>query len=290
MKVENRKAVVTGGASGIGKAIAAALIERGGHVVLADVDGEAARQAAQELGGNAHALACNVRDPTAVESLVAEAWGYLGGADLVFANAGLGPGAPLLEATVEQFDVIYEVNMRGSWLTCAAFARRMITEGRSGHLCVTGSEHSLGMQHPMIGHYTASKHAVLGWADVMRHELPKTVKISVLCPGIVNTRLHHATRNTELPPPDADAIALGDALMSRGMAAEEVAAICLRGISDDAFLIPTHASSRHAAERRWREIDAAFSAYAPPGSESEKYEMNRILSETVAQMSEGSAR
>lgn len=282
MDVENKTAVVTGGASGIGKAIAAALIERGGRVVIADIDETALREAVADLGKQAEPLVCNVRDPQSIEKLADDSWALLGGVDLAFANAGLGPGAPLLQATVQQFDVIYEVNIRGSWLTCAAFGRRMAAAGRAGHLCVTGSEHSLGMQHAMLGHYTASKHAVLGWADVMRHELPESITISVLCPGIVNTRLHDSTRGTELPPADQDTLAMGIALMNRGMDAADVAAICLRGIADNAFIIPTHASSRHAAQRRWQEIDGAFAAFAPPGSASEKYEMNRILAETMA--------
>ena len=283
MNIENKKAVITGGASGIGKAIAEALVAKGCTLVLVDLDSEAVDATAAELGEQVSARTCNVRDVAAVDQLAKECWDEIDGVDLVFANAGIGPGAPMLEATAEQFDVIYEVNVRGSWATCAAFARLMAAEGRPGHLCVTGSEHSLGMPHPMLGHYTSSKHAVLGWADVMRVELPDHIGISILCPGIVKTKLYDGTRNTELAAPDEGSMAMGKALMEKGMDAEDVARTCLQGISDGAFFIPTHASARHASERRWQEVDAAFAKYAPAGSDSEKYEMNELMAGTMAE-------
>ena len=182
MQIDQSRAVITGGASGIGKAIAKSLLSRGGQVVIADIDEAAIASALSELGDNATGMTCNVRDIEDVDKLADDSWQHLGEVDLVFANAGLAPGAPLIEATEDQFDVIYEVNIRGAWATCKAFALKMIANDAKGHLCVTGSEHSLGMQHPMMGHYTASKHAVLGWADVMRAELPENVDISILCP------------------------------------------------------------------------------------------------------------
>jgi len=287
MKIEGARAVVTGGASGIGRAIAAQLAARECRLMIADVDAAAAEQTASSLGANVRFTVCNVRNGAEIESLAEVAWRELGGVDLVFANAGAGPGAPLLEATAEAFDIIYETNVRGSLLTCTNFARRMIDEGRSGHLCVTGSEHSIGMQHTMMGQYTASKHAVLGWADVLRYELPEQVGISVLLPGIVATRFYDATRNTELPPPEPDMQAFGEALMRKGMPAEEVAGICLRGVEDGAFLIPTHACSRAAMTQRCEELGAAFDRYAPAGSGSEKYEVNALIHETLAQMGGG---
>ena len=101
-------------------------------------------------------------------------------------------------------------------------------------------------------------------------------------PGMVNTQLYNSTRNTELEALDEGTLELGVALMSQGMGAEQVAEVCLMGIEQGSFFIPTHASARHAAVRRWEEVDQSFSDFAPKGSESEKYEMNAILADTMA--------
>ena len=91
--------------------------------------------------------------------------------------------------------MVLEVNLIGVWHGCAVFGRRFVDQGTPAHIVNTGSEHSLGVPHLRAGAYTASKHAVLGLSDVLRRELPDHVKVSVLCPGIVPSRLAEAARN-----------------------------------------------------------------------------------------------
>lgn len=283
MSYSGKIAVVTGAGSGIGKALATALVAQGATVILADLDEKAVNSVAEDLGSGAAAMQLNVRDVEAVESFARDAWEMHGGVDYVFANAGIAPSLPMLESSAAMFDVLYEVNVRGSWATCTAFARLMAGSNRPGALCVTGSEHSMGVPHLGAGLYTASKHAVLGWADVMRSELPETIRLSVLCPGVVNTNLYDATRNTELPAASQEALVFGKAVMEQGMGPAEVAEICLKGVADGAFVIPTHASSRHVARQRFDALMEGFNRYAPEGAPSEQYAMDAVIAAALKQ-------
>lgn len=282
-----RVAVVTGGGSGIGAALCRLIAERGGRVVVSDVDRAAAEAVADDIGGNAIAVRCDVRDTDQIDLLAERAFTELGNVDAVFANAGVAPAGPLLMASPEEFDFIYEVNMRGAWATCAIFARRMIAAqnagtGRGGAICVTASEHSFAMQHAGSGFYTASKHAALGWADVLRRELPEGMTMHLLCPGITQTELYDSRRGTELPDPHPATKEYARLVMRRGMDPRAVAQIALAGIAAGAFIIPTHTTSLNAAEWRWKEINAAFNRYAPPGSASEVYDTLKIMGEVAA--------
>lgn len=285
MRVDGKNSVITGGASGIGRALASALVARGGRVAIVDIDASRADATAADLGDSAFALPCDMRDAVAIAAMIDTAWERMCGIDLVFANAGVSHGAPLLEASIESFDLIHAVNTRAPWLTCVHAARRMIAEGRAGHLCVTASEHSLGLQHLGSGAYTASKHAVLGWGDVLRGELPPTIGISLLFPGLTATNLPHSNSYSGLPPVDPRRVAVMEKVIARGMDPAEVAAIALRGIEDGAFLIPTHGASYPAAKARWDAIDAAFAAYADPTApEAQEYAVPTVTAEVIAEL------
>ncbi|MEM8695659.1 MAG: SDR family oxidoreductase [Pseudomonadota bacterium] len=277
MNTTNASAVITGGASGIGRAIAELIVGRGGRVIIADIDGAEAAKTARAIGEAATSMTCDVRDVAAVETLAAESWSLLGGIDIVFANAGVGPGAPILKGDPAMFDFIYEVNMRGAWATCVSFARLMIAEERTGHLCITGSEHSLGMQHVGAGFYNASKAAVLGLADVLRAEMPPHVSVSLLCPGLTATRLYETGRNTDLPAPPDRVKAFAKAITERGMPPSRVAETALRGIEEGAFIIPTNAAPRPMAEKRIAEIVEGFDRYATDTDDAERYSVPRVI-------------
>ncbi len=284
MKVEGKTAVVTGGASGIGAAIVRALISRNCTVIIADYEKEKAEALASELGGKASALQFDAADVKSVAALAEQTWSQTGGVDLVFANAGINLTGPLLQATPEQFDWIFAVNTRGAWATCKEFGSRMIENGREGHLVITGSEHSLGMQHSGAGFYTATKTALLGIADVMRDELPGTVGISLLCPGLTSTELYDADRFGVLPEGPAGAKDLGAKIMGKGMSAADVAEAAIAGVERGDFYIVTHAISYPPAEKRYEEIKAAFAAQAPLKKDSEKYSVPRVVSETLTEL------
>jgi NAD(P)-dependent dehydrogenase (short-subunit alcohol dehydrogenase family) len=279
MDTTNKTAVITGGASGIGAALAAAIQSRGGQAIIVDIDGEAAEAKAAELGDGVSAMACDVSDVAAVEAMAEAAWPKLGGVDLVFANAGLGVGRPLLKATEAEFDITLNVNLKGVWATAKAFATRMIANDRGGHICLTGSEHSLGLQHPGNGFYTAAKHGVLALGDVFRAELPETIGMSVLCPGLTATGIGETSvKAAGLDAPNLQRAAMVQAVMAAGKPASEVAAETLAAIERGDFLIMTECSAYAAAERRADEVKAAFAAQAPMGGADEmKYHVDTVV-------------
>ena len=284
MNVKDKTAVVTGGANGIGAAIAEEIVARGGKAVIVDIDVDEAQKTAERLGPNASAVACDVTNGANIDAMADQVWSNTGGVDLVFANAGAGAGGALLEATEDLFDFVFNLNVKAAWLTCKAFANRMIKENRNGYLCLTGSEHSLGLQHAGAGLYTGTKHAVLGIADVLRAELPDTIGISVLCPGLTSSRFAEGRRHSNLPPEDPNMVAFAQAVMAKGMSAAVVAKAALDGIDREDFFIVTHANAHAAAEKRWQEIDAAFQKQAPPTGDVDKFSVNRVVSEVAKEM------
>ena len=137
-----RVAIVTGGASGIGRALGAALVRRGDQVVLADVEGAAAAEVAEQLTalgpGAASAAAVDVRDAAAVAALVTDTAARLGRLDLMFNNAGLGIGGPVEELALAHWDRAIDVNLRGVVHGVHAAYPVMLRQ-RSGHIINTAS-------------------------------------------------------------------------------------------------------------------------------------------------------
>ncbi len=277
-------AVVTGGASGIGKALCEELAGKGYRVAVVDISHSEAQAIARQLGKTATAWQCDVADSTRTAALATDIWHHYHGVDMVFSNAGVGAGNPLLKATPEEFDFIFGINVRGMWLVCQAFAKLMIEHQRQGKLCVTGSEHSLGFQHAGAGLYTASKHAILGIADVLRTELPEGISISVFCPGLVNTRFYDSKRHSNLNTEADGGNPVAKAMMNKGMPAREVAEAAVKGVERGEFLIVTHGCSYTAAAKRWRDIDSAFAAQAPYTPESDRYLVNNVMKQVLQEM------
>ena len=284
MNVDGKTAVVTGGATGIGAALARQLASRGANVIIADYDLPGAEKTAGEIGNGASAVQFDAANIESVDAMADKVWAQTGGVDLVFANAGVSSGAPLLHATQEQFDWHFAVNTRGVWATAKAFLNKIIAAERPGHLTITASEHSLGLQHVGAGVYTSTKHAVLGLAEVLRAETPETVGVSAFCPGLVATQLYDASRFGVVPEAPAEMKALGAAVMGKGMSADDVAKAAVDGTERGDFYIVTHATAFPAAERRYQEIKAAFDAQAPMTEEAKKYEVNNVVAAVLSEL------
>jgi NAD(P)-dependent dehydrogenase (short-subunit alcohol dehydrogenase family) len=251
-------AVVTGGGSGIGRGIALALARAGSTVVVADIDGERATAAADEVGGTG--VACDVTDRDAVEQLAASAWEQHGHVDVVVNNAGVFPPfASVLDTDERDARWVLDVNLMGVWHGCAAFGKRFVEQGTPAHILNTGSENSLGVPHTHAAFYTASKHAVLALSDVLRRELPEFVGVSVLCPGMVATDLatggRHRPEHFGGPAPTNPWLDL-----DAGMAPEDVGTLAVDGMRRGDFLIMTHAPVREIADARARDVVDAFEA------------------------------
>lgn len=191
-------AIVTGGGSGIGRALGVALVARGATVVLADVDGDAASAAAAPLGDAACARALDVRDLAATQALVDEVAGTSGGLDLFFANAGIAMGGPTHELTPEHWDRMIDVNLRGAVNSVLAAYPAMRERGR-GHIVLTASGAGLAPP-PFVVPYATAKHGVVGLGLGLRPEAALAgVRVSVLCPGAVDTPILDRAPPADLP-------------------------------------------------------------------------------------------
>jgi NAD(P)-dependent dehydrogenase (short-subunit alcohol dehydrogenase family) len=184
-----RVAIVTGGASGIGRALGEELAARGCTVVLADRQLELAREVALELekrGKAASAADLDVRDLAAFEALAQEVRARFGHIDLLFNNAGIGVGGGMETYAPEDWDDVFDVNLRGVANGVQA-VYPILVEQRSGQIINTASMAGL-VPSPSQGSYSASKHAVVGLTKALRVEAKRFgVRASVLCPGAVRT-------------------------------------------------------------------------------------------------------
>lgn len=176
-------AVVTGAASGIGRALATRLRSAGAHVVLADSDAAALAEVAAELG--AEAVPTDVSDPGAMDALAAAAPGV----QLVCLNAGIvgkDLGAPW-EVSAEDWDNVFAVNVGGVTNGLRSFVPPMLAAGRPGHILITASLAGL-VTFPTGGAYPASKHAVVAVAEQAALALADTpIGVTLLCPALVRT-------------------------------------------------------------------------------------------------------
>jgi NAD(P)-dependent dehydrogenase (short-subunit alcohol dehydrogenase family) len=199
-------ALVTGAASGIGLAISRELAAHGAALVLADIDEAGLAAAADALVG-AETVAGDLADPATSEALVHAALSRHGRIDLLFANAGSeGPYGPVMDRTIDDFDRLFAVNVRGTYLAITAVLPTMLEAG-SGAIVVTASIASLvGYANQPI--YTATKHAVLGLTRGVAADVAgKGIRVNAVLPGATDTpliRRIEAIVNPDQPPGERD--------------------------------------------------------------------------------------
>jgi NAD(P)-dependent dehydrogenase (short-subunit alcohol dehydrogenase family) len=180
------KAIVTGGAAGIGRAIAAALARQSAQVTIADLDLAGAERAAKEIGG--HAVGVDVRKRASVEAAFVEAEQLMSGFDVLVANAGVSTMQRALDLTDEEWDFNFDVNVRGIFLANQIAARGFVARGKG--VIVNTASLAAKIGAPLLAHYSASKFAVLGWTQALARELaPLGIRVNAVCPGFVKTSM-----------------------------------------------------------------------------------------------------
>jgi NAD(P)-dependent dehydrogenase (short-subunit alcohol dehydrogenase family) len=194
-------AVVTGGASGIGRGTALALAAQGMRVVLADIDGEAVTRAAQEIqhrfGVAAHGVVADVVNADAMRALAADVAAREGDVHLLFNNAGVMAIGPVLQHSSRDWQWQFDVNVIGVANGLNAFVPGMVAHGQPCRVLNTASMAAFAPSADFPA-YAASKQAVLGLTEALRDELAGTnVSVSVVCPGAVNTQIGHSERHRQ---------------------------------------------------------------------------------------------
>ena len=188
MMLHNKRAVVTGAASGIGREIARAFVAEGARVAVADLDLSAAQATAASLGGEAIGIAMDVTQEAAVDAgidAVAKLWG---GIDILVSNAGIQIVAPVVEFSFADWQKMLAVHLDGAFLTSRAALRHM-QAGSGGTILYMGSVHSKTASL-LKAPYVTAKHGLLGLARVVAKEgAAHNVRTNVICPGFVRTPL-----------------------------------------------------------------------------------------------------
>jgi NAD(P)-dependent dehydrogenase (short-subunit alcohol dehydrogenase family) len=200
--MQGRVAFVTGGASGIGRALCGALVARGARVFVADVNASGAAAVARELSergrGSATSVSLDVADALGFEHAVARAHGDTGRLDLLFNNAGIGVGGLVEELTLAHWERALDVNVRGVVHGVRA-AYPLMLQQRFGHIVNTASLAGL-LPFPLGTPYAMTKHAVVGLSVSLRHEAAvHGVRVSAVCPGVIDTPILDTDGPPDLP-------------------------------------------------------------------------------------------
>lgn len=218
--VAGKTAVVTGGAQGIGRAIASALASQGARVVLVDVDAARAQSAAAELASDLSAeivgRECDVTNEAAVQATVDDAVAQFGGLDIWVNNAGITRDASLRKMTVADFEAVMNVHLLGTWLGVRAASQVMRESG--GGSIVNMSSLSGKSGNPGQSNYSAAKAGIVGLTKSAAKELAhRGVRVNAVQPGLIRTAM------TEAMPPDVFAAREADIPMKRAGTVDEVA-------------------------------------------------------------------
>ncbi len=261
----DRVAVVTGGGSGIGAAMARAFAARGARLVLADVDEAAMASVEAGLRADGTDVLCvrtDVSKRAEVERLADTAVRRFGAVHVVCNNAGIATFGEMAKAPHEDWEFTMGVNFWGVVHGVEAFVPRLLAQGQGGHVVNTASMAGLVGMH-WLGIYCASKFAVVGLTEALHRELePQGIGVTLLCPMIVATNInensvrlrpeHLRSQSPRPPPPPAGALQGGT------VTAEAVAARVVRAIDGKKPYVLTHPEQRELLRRRASKLDQVF--------------------------------
>ena len=270
---KDKTAFITGGAAGIGLAMAREFLKAGARVVIADIRQEALDKAVKTLAGGERVRAIRL-DVTDREAF-ARAADAAGKVHIVCSNAGIYLGGPTQDATYDDWDFCLGVNLGGTVNCMRTFVPRMIAQKEGGHIVLTSSINGL-FASGAVGPYTASKFATTGIGECLRMNLaPHGIGVSILCPGPVASDLFESTpavRPKELSDTGAHLVKtdardpVSQEIFAGAMSTEEVGAKVMRGIRRNDLYIITHGEIRDVLEARMRAVLAALpDEPIPPG-------------------------
>ncbi len=268
---KGKTAFITGGASGIGLAMAKAYADEGMNVMLADVEQSALDQALKDLhqyGNHVRGIACDVADPDHVERAAQATFAAFGKVHVLCNNAGVAAGGGIDHISVDNWCWVVDVNLMGVVYGVRSFLPQMRAHGEGGHIVNTAS--MAGMVNNMgFSPYAATKFAVVAMSEGLRMQLaPFGIGVSVLCPDFVRTRIGESGRNRPerygqarpLDPgsPAAAMVAEIQRQIALGIDPASVAARVINAIRTDELYIFTHPNMRQGVDGRFAAIQAAM--------------------------------
>jgi NAD(P)-dependent dehydrogenase (short-subunit alcohol dehydrogenase family) len=269
-QLDDKVAVVTGSASGIGYALADALLHAGGRVVLADIEAPALDDARQRLamahGDRVFAVVTDVSDLGSVEKLAAAAVDHCGHVDILCNNAGVSTFNTIDHLTIDDWRWVVSVDLWGAIHGVHTFLPVFARQGTPAHIVNTASIAGVVSGVAYLGPYAVSKVGVVSLSETLRQEFEMTgrpIGVSVLCPSATNTNCMEGERNRpgllgiEARTPDAEQWRLAIRSGFTGPAGkepEEVAAMVVDAIRRNRFWVISHGDLRPSLERRFAEI------------------------------------
>lgn len=266
--MRGKTAIITGGASGLGSAMADAFGSEGMNIMIADIEAEAARTKVEELRARqvrAEWVHVDVTSRDSVRNGAVETIAKFGKVHLVVNNAGIGTGGPLGSVPEGDWDWVVDVNLKGVVYGVEVFVPLIDSHGEGGHVVNTAS--MAGLISPAgMEPYCATKYAVVAMSEGWRQQLaPRNIGVSVLCPGLVSTNIYAGRRNRQNAVYGENDKAYGQADLDRqrewmagGIDPLVVARRVVEGIKDDDLYILSHVEYEHVVRERFERIMAAF--------------------------------
>ena len=265
--LKGKTAVITGGASGIGLAMAEAMGREGMNVMLADIEASALQAAVENLRSKqvrAEGVVADVTRRDSVRAAALETIAKFGKVHVVCNNAGVGAGGALEEVPDRDWDWVIDVNLKGVVYGMETFVPLIESHGEGGHIVNTASMAGM-VSPPTMEPYCATKFAVVamseGWAAQLA---PRNIGVSILCPGYVQTRIHESRRNRPagygadtVGEPSAAGL-ISAAAVTGGIPVGPVAGRVIEAIRDNDLYVFTHTEYKPIVEQRFQAILAAF--------------------------------
>lgn len=266
--LKGKVAVITGGADGIGKALAVAAATEGMKLVLADIDADKLNNTVEELAGTGAeviGLRTDVSSESSVQALADAAFERFGNVHLLINNAGVALAKSAWETTQKDWEWVMGVNLYGVTNGLRAFIPRMLEKGEEGHIVNTASIAGL-LSEPALAAYNVSKFGVVTLSEGLHHDLTlrkAKINVSVLCPGWVKTRIAEAERHreadqrTDFTKIDKVSVMTGMSIMKavqNGIEPQQVASDVINAVKSNKFYILTHPHTKAGIQIRMEDI------------------------------------
>ena len=263
--LKNKVVAITGGATGIGFALAKSLGVEGAKIIIGEPRQEALDSAIAgltELGIEAISAPLDVANLSSVEAFADVAWEHYGRVDMLINNAGItGARGSIDKVDIAEARKLLDVNFFGVWHGCAVFSARMIEQGTQAAIYNLGSENSLFVAVPKSVAYVASKHAVFGLSESLRNDLPDFIHVGTIFPGYVDTPLTAQAKG--------------------GMNADDFAEIVKRQVKNGEHIIVSHSYNMVHIDERHAELTEAYASYAPRYKGDDEYDVATLIASQV---------